>query len=40
MIGEALLALAPAISPLWSLENVKVGRVGGVLCLTDGSNLQ
>ena len=43
MIGEAWLALAPPISPgglLSLLGPVKVGREGGVLCLTEGSNLQ
>ena len=44
-IGEAWLALAPPISPFghhsqWSLGTVKMGREGGVLCLTEGSNLQ
>ena len=45
MIGEAWLALAPPISPggllsSWLLGPEKVGREGGVLCLTEGSNLQ
>ena len=45
MIGEAWLALAPPISPFgllsqWSHGPVKMGREGGVLCLTEGSKLQ
>ena len=45
MIGEAWLALAPPISlggfllKCW-LGPVKVGKEGGVLCLTEGSKLQ
>ena len=45
MIGKAWLALSPPINPCgllsqWSLGPVKMGREGGVLCLTEGSNLQ
>ena len=45
MSGEAWLALAPPISlgglvSQWSLGPVKVGREGGVFCLTQGSKLQ
>ena len=45
MIGEAWLALALPISPFgllsqWLLGPVKIGREGGVLCLTEGLNLQ
>ena len=40
MIGEAWLVLAPPISLFglllqWSLGPVKMGREGGVLCLTE-----